>query len=157
MNMENDPNLPHRTWADSLRESVLCWLATTSKSGQPNVSPKEIFIGLDTDSLLIADIASPRSVRNLRANPQCAVAFINIWSQLGHQVYGQALLLEPHHPQFASLGAPLLARAEPRFKIRHLIQIRVTSAVPILAPSYRFYPSTRLEDQIADAKRSYGV
>ena len=45
--------------------SVLCWLATVDADGQPNVSPKEIFCAIDDVTLLIAEIASPVSRRNI--------------------------------------------------------------------------------------------
>ena len=48
---------------------VLCWLATVSEKGVPNVSPKELFIFEREKQLLIANIASPQSVKNIRANP----------------------------------------------------------------------------------------
>jgi len=53
---------------------VLCWLATVSEKGVPNVSPKELFIFEQEKQLLIANIASPQSVKNIRANPQVYVS-----------------------------------------------------------------------------------
>ena len=47
--------------------SVLCWLATVDDHGMPNVSPKEIFCCHGERELLIANIASPQSVRNIKA------------------------------------------------------------------------------------------
>ena len=50
-----------------MANSVLCWLATVDADGTPNVSPKEIFASHGDDRIVIADIASPVSVKNLRA------------------------------------------------------------------------------------------
>jgi hypothetical protein len=50
---------------ESATRSVLCWLATVDEVGQPNVSPKEIFAGFDSNHLVIANIASPKSGRNI--------------------------------------------------------------------------------------------
>ena len=43
--------------------SVLCWLATASTNGMPNVSPKEIFTYYDSNSIIVANIASPHRYR----------------------------------------------------------------------------------------------
>nr|MCU0806126.1 pyridoxamine 5'-phosphate oxidase family protein [Burkholderiales bacterium] len=51
---------------DFIRRSVLCWLATVDANGTPNVSPKEVFCAHGREGVLIANIASPTSVRNLR-------------------------------------------------------------------------------------------
>ena len=70
----------------SSRKSVLCWLATADAKGQPNVSPKEIFTFYGAEFLLIANIASPSSVRNIAANPLVCVSFIDIFVQKGFKV-----------------------------------------------------------------------
>ncbi|MDA9893807.1 pyridoxamine 5'-phosphate oxidase family protein [Flavobacteriaceae bacterium] len=51
---------------------VLCWLATVSSQGEPNVSPKELFFVLDTETLLIANIASPQSLKIFFKTQKCA-------------------------------------------------------------------------------------
>ena len=53
---------------------VLCWLATVSSEGEPNVSPKELFFVLDTETLLIANIASPQSLKNILQNSKVCVS-----------------------------------------------------------------------------------
>jgi predicted pyridoxine 5'-phosphate oxidase superfamily flavin-nucleotide-binding protein len=44
---------------ESINKSVLCWLATATKEGIPNVSPKEIFSYYRANIILVANIASP--------------------------------------------------------------------------------------------------
>ncbi|MEL6255795.1 MAG: pyridoxamine 5'-phosphate oxidase family protein [Bacteroidota bacterium] len=51
---------------DYIDRSVLCWLATSSAENFPNVSPKEIFAFYGSDKIIIANIASPQSIRNIR-------------------------------------------------------------------------------------------
>lgn len=53
---------------ERMETSVLCWLATVSKDGMPNVSPKEAFMHDGHGKILIAHIASPQSVGNLESN-----------------------------------------------------------------------------------------
>ena len=140
------------------RKSMLCWLATVDAQGKPNVSPKEIFAFHGSEHLLIAHIASPSSVRNIKANPRVCVSFIDIFVQKGFKVSGTALNVDPQDMDYEKWATPLVAMAGPRFPIRSVIVVRITKCEPILAPSYRLYPDETTEQaQVASAMRAYGV
>ena len=62
--------MPTSKLQTSANGSILCLLATADADGQPNVSPKEIFTVFDSEHLVIANISSPASVRNIAANPR---------------------------------------------------------------------------------------
>ena len=49
--------------------AVLCWLATVDQEGMPHVSPKELFTYDELGCLVIANIASPHSARNIKIHP----------------------------------------------------------------------------------------
>lgn len=66
---------------DSLNTSVLCWLATSSAENIPNVSPKEIFSYFENDSIIVANIASPQTLRNIKQNKNVCISFIDILKQ----------------------------------------------------------------------------
>ena len=68
----------HPEVQDAASRSVLCWLATVGADGQPNVSPKEIFAVFDEAHLVIANVASPGSVRNIAVNPHVGLLFIQL-------------------------------------------------------------------------------
>ena len=78
---------------NSINECVLCWLATVSSNGMPNVSPKEMFVS-DGDHLMIANIASPVSVENIKSNKNVCVSFIDIFKQKGFKVKGKAIIID---------------------------------------------------------------
>ena len=61
-----------------INRSVLCWLATVSAENIPNVSPKEIFNYYGTDKIIVANIASPQTVRNIKQNTNVCISFIDI-------------------------------------------------------------------------------
>lgn len=82
--------------------SVLCWLATVSDQGQPNVAPKEVFCLYEHD-LLIANIASPNSVRNIAKNPKVCISLIDIFEEKGCKVYGEAHLVMKDNHRFSEL------------------------------------------------------
>ena len=140
------------------RKSMLCWLATVDAQGQPNVSPKEIFTFSDSEHLLIANIASPSSVRNILANPRVCVSFVDVFVQKGFKVSGTARNVRPQDMDYEKWVRPLTAMAGPRFPIRSVIVIQVSKCEPIFAPSYQFYPDeTTEQSQAASAMRAYGV
>jgi hypothetical protein len=143
---------------ESAIRSVLCWLATVDAAGQPNVAPKEIFAAFDATHLVIANIASPTSVRNIEVNPRVCVSFIDVFVQKGFKVFGTARNVRRNEPEFSTWSAPLEAKAGPRFPIHSVLVIKAVQVEPILAPSYRLYAAdTTEETQVASAMRTYGV
>ena len=141
----------------SIAESVLCWLATVDPDGQPNVSPKEIFCAHGTDTLLIADIASPVSVRNIRAHPKVCVSFVDVFRQHGWKLTGTARMIERTDPAFSMTAAELIALAGPDFPIRQVISVTLTKASRIRAPSYTIFPDRTEQEQIRRAHQTYKV
>ena len=142
----------------SIQSSVLCWLATVDDSGQPHVSPKEIFAAVDDKHIVIAHIASPHTVRNITSHPQVCLSFVDVFVQKGFKLQGLARIVKAVDPEYSTWAAPLLPMVEGKFKIPSVIVVAVKSVDPILAPSYRFYPGATTEkDQVASAMRRYGV
>ena len=143
---------------NSARRSVLCWLATVDEAGQPNVSPKEIFAGFDPEHLVIANIASPTNVRNIRLNPRVCVSFIDVFVQKGFKVIGTARNVRRQDNDFSLSSAPLEVKAVARFPIHSVLVIRASGVEPILAPSYQLYAAeTTEQSQVNAAMRAYGV
>jgi len=140
------------------RKCVLCWLATSDAQGQPNVSPKEVFAPYDSQRLVIANIASPLTARNIEANPKVCVSFVDIFVQKGFKLAGVARNLAPSAAEFAALAAPLETMTQGLFPIRSVFVVEVQAVEPILAPSYwRFPERTTESSQVAAAMRAYGV
>jgi len=139
-------------------QSVLCWLATVSKDGIPNVSPKEMFTYLDDKHLGIAHIASPRSIRNIKANPNVCISFIDIFVQKGYKLNGQAEIIKKGAPDFEKQAKVILEMAGDAFPVQALLKIKITKVAPINAPNYLMYPEkTTEEGQIKGALVTYKV
>lgn len=137
-------------------KSVICWLATVSKNGTPNVSPKEVFT-YSGDVIIIANIASPQSAKNIKVNPNVCVSFIDILVQKGYQLKGRAEMVLHGSAEFDTLKQPLLKITESKFPFSSIFKVTVESAKPIIAPKYMLYPETTEEEQIASAKKVYGL
>jgi hypothetical protein len=143
---------------ESASRSVLCWLATVDEAGQPNVSPKEIFAVHDSSHLVVANIASPTSVRNVRCNPRVCVSFVDVFVQKGFKVTGTARNVGRNDDDYPRWASRLEAMAGPRFPIHSVLVIEAVSVEPIIAPSYRLYASETTEpSQVESAMRTYGV
>jgi uncharacterized protein len=141
----------------SINSSVLCWLATVDAQGQPSVSPKEVFCAQGANELLIANIASPNSANNIRAQSHVCVSFLDIFAQKGHKLLGKAYVITPSSNDYSAAVAPLLKMVGPRFPIQSVFKIIVTQAHQILAPSYRLIPGTTEESQRLSAYKTYRV
>jgi len=137
--------------------SVLCWLATSNSENEPNVSPKEIFTWLDDTTVLIANVASPNSVNNIKDNPNVCVSFVDVFIQKGFKLKGIATLVDKADDDFREKVKPLTDLFTDQFPIKGVIEIKVTKVAKIQAPSYFLYPETTEQSQIASAMRTYKV
>ncbi len=141
----------------AVKKSVLCWLATVSSENLPNVSPKEVFDCYSDNKIIIANIASPQSQRNIESNPMVCVSFIDILVQKGYKVVGQARIVNEQSEDFLSMQGVLNSISKGKFPFKTIIEIAVLKASPIIAPSYLFYPNTTEEDQVIASKFNYGL
>ena len=141
----------------SISKSILCWLATADAEGTPNVSPKEIFTTFGDDHFIVANIASPQTVRNIRQNEKVCVSFIDILVQKGYKVHGTARIVGEGDESFAAMAAPLTKMTSGKFPFRSVIAIAVTKISTIVAPKYVLYPETTEEEQVVSARAAYGL
>lgn len=140
-----------------INNSVLCWLATVDEDGMPNVSPKEIFDWLDDNHLVIADIASPVSTKNICSNPKVCVSFVDVFRQRGFKLKGEATVLTADAPQFRQATVRLSAMVGQAFPIRSVILVAVSKVARIVAPSYLIFPDRTEAERMAEAYNAYGV
>ncbi|WP_324026502.1 pyridoxamine 5'-phosphate oxidase family protein [Maribacter sp. BPC-D8] len=140
----------------AIGDSVLCWLATSSADNMPNVSPKEIFCYFEDDTIIVANIASPQTVKNIRANKNVCISFIDILKQKGFQLKGVAEIIEKSDTDFSKMEKMLLHLTEGKFPFATITKVTITSSKPIIAPKYLLYPNTTEQQQIESAKKLYG-
>ena len=114
-----------RAVREDLDHAVLCWLATVDDDMVPNVSPKEIFCAHGDDALLIANIASPGSMRNIARNPRVCVSFIDVFRQRGFKLIGRATVIARDAPAFTKLAEDLLRKAGPDFPVHDAIHVQI--------------------------------
>lgn len=127
----------------------LGFVATVCPDGAPNLSPKGTVCVLDDDHLIFADIRSPGTVANLRANPNIEVNVVDHLIRKGYRFKGTAHVIE-HGPDLAKYIEFFSNRGmlDAPTRIRAIVVIQVNEARPLISPGY---------DTIADeeAMRAY--
>lgn len=141
----------------SINKSVLCWLATSSTDGIPNVSPKEIFNYYGTNNIIVANIASPQTIRNIKQNENVCISFIDILVQKGFQIKGKAKIIGKIDPEFSEMENVLTKMTDGNFPFSTITKITIEHSKPIIAPKYILYPETTEKEQIESAKKAYGI
>ena len=140
-----------------IERSVLCWLATSDRYNEPNVSPKEMFTYFGDRTLLIAHLASPNSINNIRDNPNVCVSFVDIFIQKGFKIKGTAKLIVKQDYDFSEKVKPLTDLFTDKFPIKAVIEIDIKKVEAIQAPSYFLYPETTEQSQVESAMTTYKV
>ena len=102
------------------------WVATASKDGIPNVTPKGTVRLLDEQHVVFADLFSLKTRRNLEENPQVAVTVIDAASGQGYQIKGTAQLLTSG-PEFEETAKTLRQSPKALPPLHYLVKITVAS------------------------------
>jgi uncharacterized protein len=118
-------------------ERELGFVATVRVDGSPNLSPKGTIAVWDEDHLVFADLRSPGTVENLRANPRVDVNVVDQLVRKGYRLEGTATVhtdgedFERGVQFYEQRG---LARA--RERIHSIVVIAVERASPVTSPAY---------------------
>lgn len=96
-------------------------VATASKDGKPNVSTKGSYRVLDDGHVAFADVNSPRTVANLRENPQISVIVVDASTRHGCRIWGKAEVLDSGD-LFDTFSTSLGAKG---MKVKHVVKIAV--------------------------------
>lgn len=69
-------------------------IATASKTGKPNVSAKGSLRVLDDEHVLFVDIASPRTISNIKENPQVAMICLDATTRKSCRIWGKGEIID---------------------------------------------------------------
>lgn len=119
----------------------LCYVATVSPDGLPNVSPKGSLKVIDEHTVAFADMASPRTVRNIAHNPNVEINVVDPFLRRGYRMRGRAEVADD--PRLLSVVGAGLGHDYP---IRHAVRVRVSAVEPLHSPVYLFTEAT--EDEV---------
>jgi uncharacterized protein len=117
-----------------VEEQKLGFVATVCPDGTPNLSPKGATAVLDDDHLVFADIRSPRTIANLRANPAIEINVVDVLTRKGFRFKGVARIVDDG-PEFQALLDFYRGRGSTSEK-RCVVVMRVEKAAPLISPAY---------------------
>jgi predicted pyridoxine 5'-phosphate oxidase superfamily flavin-nucleotide-binding protein len=69
------------------------FIATASRTGKPNVSAKGSLRVIDDEHIIFADVSSPRTIANIKENPQTAVICLDSTTRKGCRIWGKAEII----------------------------------------------------------------
>ena len=115
-------------------EQPLGFVATVSPDGTPNLSPKGTFAVIDDRTLAFADIRSPQTIRNLRANPRLEVNFVDPFVRKGYRCSGTARLVNRGDAGFDAILEKL--RSSFANRVRTVVVVTVEKVTPLTSPAY---------------------
>ena len=112
-------------------EIQLCYAATVTPDGKPNLSPKGSITVLGDDELGFADLASPGTIENLRHNPFIELNVVDPFIRRGLRFKGQAEVVID--PDARALIAKTLG---PDYPFERVVRVRVETASAVFSPVY---------------------
>lgn len=130
-----------------IKQAILSFVATVNEDGTPNLSPKAS-LTVRSGVLYFSDIASPRTILNLKRNPAVEINVVDIFRRRGYRFKGRALVLSPGDDEYLLMADWIRARNGPEYPVDHVVKIETTSIAPLLSPAHVFAPPTRSQNEI---------
>ena len=127
-----------------IRQQRIGFVATVCPDGTPNLSPKGTAAVWDDDHLVFADLASPGTMANLRANPALEVNLVDLFSRKGYRFKGTARIIEPVQDKelFDEIrrafetGSRGLHQVQLASSASAFVLVKVERALPLVSPAY---------------------
>jgi predicted pyridoxine 5'-phosphate oxidase superfamily flavin-nucleotide-binding protein len=113
----------------------LCFAATVTPDGRPNLSPKGTIRILDERHLGFCDVASPRTRANLEKNPWIELNVVDPISRRGYRFLGRASLHRDDQV-YRALVARITAEEHAEYPTAAVVRVEVERAAPLLSPGY---------------------
>jgi predicted pyridoxine 5'-phosphate oxidase superfamily flavin-nucleotide-binding protein len=117
-----------------VEQQQLGFVATVCPDGSPNLSPKGTTAVWDDDHLVFADICSPATIANLRANPAVEINVVDPVVRKGYRFKGVARVFSEGPDYEAGLAFYRVrgsASAKP-----HIVLVKVDRAAELVSPAY---------------------
>ncbi len=113
----------------------LCYAATVTPDGRPNLSPKGTVRVWDDEHLFFCDIASPQTRANLQKNPWIELNIVDTTSRRGYRFLGTATI-HSGDEVYKKATSRVFAEEGTEYPVTSVILIRVEKAAPLVSPGY---------------------
>jgi predicted pyridoxine 5'-phosphate oxidase superfamily flavin-nucleotide-binding protein len=114
----------------------LCFAATVTPEGRPNLSPKGTIRVWDGEHLFFLDIASPGTRANLEQSPWLELNVVDQLSRRGYRFAGAATLHHPGSEVYGDAVRRVYGDATPSSRPSAVVLLAVDHAAPVLSPAY---------------------
>ena len=112
----------------------LGYVATVSKDGTPNLSPKGTIVVMNESTLAFADIRSPQTIQNLQDNPSVEINVVDPFQRLGYRFKGDGKIIN-EGSEFDKI-LDYYINAGIKSKINSVVVVDVKSMSEVTSPSY---------------------
>jgi len=112
-----------------IQKQHLAFVSTSASNGVPNVSPKGSISVIDKSKLVFAEIASPRTIANLKSNPNVALYVLDRENNKGVQIKGKATIMNSG-PIFENVSKALKEKMPHLPSANYTVLIDVTEVFP---------------------------
>jgi hypothetical protein len=114
----------------------LCFAATVTRDGRPNVSPKGTIRVWDDEHLFFLDIASPKTRTNLEHSPALELNVVDQLSRRGYRFAGSATLHRVGTEVYDEAVRRVYGDVTPASRPASVVLLAVERAAPVLSPAY---------------------
>ena len=119
-----------------IKENTIGLVATVTPDGYPAVSPKATTIVLDITHLAFIDLRSPKTKRNIKANPFVELNYIDVFRRQACRIKGKATYIERDDKKFDGLSKNFTAWSSLFEKAKGVFVVEILNAQKILSPAY---------------------
>ena len=119
-----------------ISENTIGLVATVTPEGKPAVSPKATSIVLSPSEIAFLDIRSPKTRRNIKANPNVELNYVDVFRRKACRLTGVATYVGPKSKEF-----PILQKNFQEFDylldgVNGIFHVTISKAQLILSPAY---------------------
>jgi uncharacterized protein len=118
-----------------IRSAHLCFAATVTPEGHPNLSPKGTIRIWDDRHLFFLDIASPGTRANLLVNPWMELNVVDQLSRRGYRFFGPANL-HLDGDLFEKAVRMVVGEENTAYPVTAVVMLEVERAAPLVSPGY---------------------
>jgi len=125
-----------------IQAAHVCFAATVSPDGMPNVSPKGTIRVWDEQHLYFLDLASPGTRENLRARPWMELNVVDLLSRRGYRFFGP-VTLHVGDAVFEEAARRVYGHEQPSLPVAAVVLLAVERAAALVSPGYWQVPDER--------------
>ena len=118
-----------------IQSAHLCFAATVTPDGRPNLSPKGTIRVWDDDHIFFLDIFSPGTRANLESNPYIEVNVVEQLSRRGYRFFGQATL-HRNDDVYREATKRIYGEEGAKYPVEAVVLIAVERAEEVVSPGY---------------------